>query len=327
MAADKTPKVTVVVTQRERFSGSLESLDSLLANTSEPFALVYVDAGGPKKMSTALRRRVEARGGMFLRIDSFLSPNAARNLGLARVETPYLAFVDNDVRFREGWLEELVACAEDTGAVLVSPITCQGEPLHSEIHCLAGTTCIEIDEKGRRVLRDWAGRQGEPLSSFTGGDEPFEMETVEYHTLLARTAFFEEHGPLDEKLPALHEHADLSLCVREQGGRIFLAPRSVVTYVGPKSFTLRDARFFLLRWSDAWLLQSIERMEEKWQLDRSPEFGALLRGNGWQRRQLVLRGLANRVPAGRCKEAAKSLLFRIDHWVGRAKGLTTDSHR
>ena len=36
-------------------------------------------------------------------VTAFISPNAARNIGLARVKTPYLAFVDNDVRFRKGW--------------------------------------------------------------------------------------------------------------------------------------------------------------------------------------------------------------------------------
>ena len=42
--------ITIVVVPRERFSRSVESLDSIYENTSEPFKLIYVNpADDPSK--------------------------------------------------------------------------------------------------------------------------------------------------------------------------------------------------------------------------------------------------------------------------------------
>ena len=53
-------------------------------------------------------------------------------------ETEYVVFVDNDVLYTEGWLDRLVACADETGAEVVAPLTCQGLPAHTEIHHAGG---------------------------------------------------------------------------------------------------------------------------------------------------------------------------------------------
>lgn len=41
------PEVTIVVSPRERFSYTRESLESIYEHTKAPFKLVYVDGGSP----------------------------------------------------------------------------------------------------------------------------------------------------------------------------------------------------------------------------------------------------------------------------------------
>jgi len=59
--------------------------------------------------------------------------------------------VDNDVIVSPGWLEALVACAGETGATVVSPLICQGTPLHDH----AGQWCVECVYAGRIRVRSF----------------------------------------------------------------------------------------------------------------------------------------------------------------------------
>ena len=78
------PRVTIGVVQRERFSLTRESLESLYASTSVPFDLIYVDAGSPRHVRRYLEAQASARGVQLIQRPHHLSPNRARNLVLAR---------------------------------------------------------------------------------------------------------------------------------------------------------------------------------------------------------------------------------------------------
>src|SRR5262245_18711597 len=115
------PRVTLVVTQRERMSLTERSLESILADRAEPFRLICVDGGAPEAVRSYLERRLAEAGGRLIRRDHWLWPNAARNLALPHVETEYVAFIDNDVVPEPAWLARLVGAADDTGAAIVGP--------------------------------------------------------------------------------------------------------------------------------------------------------------------------------------------------------------
>jgi mycofactocin system glycosyltransferase len=74
-----------------------------------PGALL-VDDGSPEPVAGAAAR-LERNSG----------PGPARNAGLALVTTPLVAFVDNDVTLRDGWLEPLLAHFDDPAVALVAP--------------------------------------------------------------------------------------------------------------------------------------------------------------------------------------------------------------
>ena len=91
------PRVTIVITQRETFSRSVESLRSVLNETSIPFELVYVDGASPPLIRDELRGMAEKYGFTLVREERILSPNEAKGMAIPFIQTEFSVFIDNDV--------------------------------------------------------------------------------------------------------------------------------------------------------------------------------------------------------------------------------------
>lgn len=258
------PLATIVVVPRERFGAARRSLENIYENTREPFDLVYVDGKSPGRVRRYLEERASERGFRRLRFERYLTPNEARNLGLGHVRTKYVVFVDNDVLVTPGWLEALVECAEETGAEAVGPLYLEGDLDARRIHAAGGE--IRIDERdGERVLFAEMGHCQETLGEVgEGGLERELTGLVEFHCVLVRRDWFDEHGPLDEGLETTREHVDLSMAIAATGGEIYIEPRSRVTYVLPFPLDWSDFPFYFFRWDAKKVQASIDRFEEKW---------------------------------------------------------------
>jgi GT2 family glycosyltransferase len=323
------PLVTIVVSPRERFSYARTSLESILEHTEAPYRLVYVDGGSPRGVRRYLEERARERGFELIRTEHHLSPNRARNLGLARVKTPYVAFIDNDVVVSPGWLDALVRCAEETGATVVSPLVCQGEPLHTEIHCAGGVSAIEegeADGKTTRRIIERIFKQGLPMAEERPGLERGPTGLAEFHCMMVRTDFFEGHGPLDEGLLNSKEHVDLCIQVLRAGGAVYLEPESVVTYVTVPPMAPSDVPYYMLRWSDAWESASLDRLVEKYELVDDPYIAGRRRNIGWRRRMALLKPLSRRLArsdSGRLARKIENRLVRLDRRLNR---WMTDRH-
>jgi GT2 family glycosyltransferase len=262
---DREPLVTIVVVPRERFGVTRRALEALYANTSEPFRLVYVDGGSPRRIRRYLAEQARARGFTLVRVDRYLVPNEARNLGLSHVQTPYVVFIDNDAVPSPGWLGKLIECAETTGASIVGPMYFIGEPEREEIHMAAGDAHFE-EWKGRRRFVERHRFAGKRPADVRDHLVRMPCEQVEFHCMLVRREIFDRLGPLDEGLLSLCEHSDLCLLVRKHGGEVYFEPDAVVTYITTGRFGWSDYSFFFRRWSDAWNEGSLERFREKWEL-------------------------------------------------------------
>jgi GT2 family glycosyltransferase len=285
------PRVTIGVVQRERFSLTRESLESLYAATSVPFELMYVDAGSPRHVRRYLEAQASARGIQLIQRPHHVSPNCARNLVLARATTPYLVLVDNDVIFAPGWLDALLDCAEATGADVVTPLICIGRPVHTRIHVAGGQTTI-LEAGGARRLKEVQRFESTPLASVRGQLVREPTELAEFHCVFARRSLFDRIGPLDEALLSTSEHLDFSLTVRHAGGSIFFEPGALVTYQAPPPLAFTDLPYYTLRWSDAWNLASEQHFHRKWNLsfdDHVVRFGVTHRRLGFRRLRRVVR--------------------------------------
>ena len=279
-----TPRATIIVTQRERFGMTEESLESLYANT--PGAeVIYVDGNSPPRVAEILRREAEARGFRLIRTEHFLTPNQARNMGVAEATTEYVVFVDNDVVFSPDWLAPLVACADEEGADVVAPLTCQGLPAHTEIHHAGGDYAPGGDMAG---FFEGNPEQGRAFDEVMHGhadkvadwqDRLTRQQTgmCEFHCALARRDVFDRIGPLDENLLSTKEHIDFCMTVRQAGGTVWFEPASVITYVFPcraRPMSREDWPFFALRWSDAYGQRSLDHFIAKWNLAPKPDYVA-----------------------------------------------------
>ena len=279
---------TIVVVPRERFALTRRSLASIYENTSCRFKLVYVDGGSPAATRRYLEAQAKQRGFVLLRRDYYLTPNEARNLGIEQVETPYTVFVDNDVIVTPGWLEALIACADDTKAWVVGPLYCMGELETPIVHMAGGRAYIDEQQGVRRfyeIQRFW----GEPLSQVRPRLHREPTEVIEFHCALVRTEVVRRLGPFDEQLMSALENPDLCMSVRAAGGDVYLEPAALVTYLPPPPCAWRDLPYFLLRWSEQWNRASLRRFREKWNLpDNDPSLVAQFHAwSGWRRQVLL----------------------------------------
>jgi GT2 family glycosyltransferase len=257
------PAATVVVVPRERFSMALRSLDSIYASTTGPFRLVYVDGGSPPRVRRALESAARARGFRLIRTEHYPSPNEARNLGAAEVDTRYVVFVDNDVLVSPGWLEALVERADESGAEVVGPLYLLGEPDRAIVHMAGGDAAIH-ETQGRRYLRERHRANNQPLARVSTTLVAGPSEVMEFHCMLVARETWRRFAPLDEALLSAMEHMDFCLSVRAAGGRLFFEPRSVVAYVPPDRPAWTDVPYLLLRWSEDWNRSSLDHFCRKW---------------------------------------------------------------
>lgn len=318
------PCVTIVVVPRERFSCTRESLESIYEHTDTPFKLVYVDGNSPTKVKRYLEDQSKTRGFKLIRTDYYLSPNHARNIGLAQVDTKYLVFIDNDAVVAPNWLTKLVECAEATGAAVVGPLMCQDRPVHEIVHVAGGDARIWVDKTGKRRLREKIYLQNKRVSDVREQLKRSPTEMVEFHCMLIRTAIFEKTGALDEALLSTREHLDFCMLVAQAGGTVYLEPDSLVTYVPGPPLEWSDLHFYMLRWSDEWELSSLKHLSEKWNVTEDGNFQARYKRMGWRRYLTIFEPFSKQVTFGIGSRLLARILGKLDHLI--VNPYLTDRH-
>ncbi len=305
-----TPQVTIIVVPRERFQFTQKSLESLYDNTHYPFQLIYIDNNSPEHIRQYLEQQAKEKGFDYVRSPHYLSPTQARNAGLRRVTTPYVAFVDNDILFAPGWLSALMTCSQETGASVVGSLVCQYEPIHTIVHCVGGDymepaeyTKFARGEKGPAGTLVNAGKwtidektyfQNRPIAEVKDQLQRQTVGFIEFHAMLVRTALFNRIGLLDEGFSCTKEYLDFCMTVTRLGEPIYLEPASVVTFLThPPAPTmhLSDLPYFMLRWSDDWERASLQHFQKKWNLADSSYFQKRYKKLGQRRRKELIQPL------------------------------------
>ncbi|MDR2983331.1 MAG: mycofactocin biosynthesis glycosyltransferase MftF [Nocardiopsaceae bacterium] len=107
-------ELTVIVPARDRIG----PLNKTLAGLAGLNVIVVDDAS---KDAAAIAELAKTHAAHIIRLDQNVGPAAARNAGLARVRTPFVAFVDSDVRVTTGTLLSLTSHFADPRVALVAP--------------------------------------------------------------------------------------------------------------------------------------------------------------------------------------------------------------
>ncbi|MEM1309536.1 MAG: glycosyltransferase [Cyanobacteria bacterium P01_H01_bin.153] len=315
------PKVTLIISPRERFSHTQAALESLYTQSNYPFELIYVDGGSPRSVRNYLQQKSEEWGFELIRTESYLSPNQARNLGLADATTEYVVFVDNDVEVAPGWLEPLVACADETQAAVVCPLTCIGKPLGEKIHLAGGEARIVLQVSGNQKQRRVYEKHyfvNRSVADVQDKLQRRQCEFAEFHCMLVRRSLFDAIGPLDENLLSTREHIDFCLTVAQVGGTVYCEPAAVVTYVPEVLYRWSDLAFFMLRWSNEWEIRSLKYFRKKWDLPKKDRyFKKRYRRLGYRRHQAFLKPWVQRLLLGHAPPAVMSALVAVERQLNR----------
>jgi GT2 family glycosyltransferase len=285
-------KITIIVVPREKFSSTQASLESIYQNTNHPFHLIYIDAGSPPHIQKYLETQATINQFQLIRINHYLSPNQARNIGLQHNQSQYVIFLDNDVIVSPNWLTPLIDCAETTQATIVTPLICQGKTLHQEIHCAGGETGIH---NGKII--DRIHKQGKKITDINPKLQRQKTGLAEFHCMLVDTKIFQKLGSLDEKLLNTKEYLDFCLLVTQTGNSIYLEPNSIVTYITELPLNnLSDIHYYIFRWNDKWEYSSLKHLQKKWNLTQDNYFQQRYKNLGWRKNIAIIYPLTKNLP-------------------------------
>jgi glycosyltransferase involved in cell wall biosynthesis len=276
MAFDSQPRVTIVMTARERYGLTVDAIDGILRHTPGPYRLIYVDAQAPEWLREALAP-YQARGDLeVLRSDDGLWPHVARRNVLPGVASEYVVFIDNDVLVAPGWLEAMVRCADETGAGIVGPLYLWGGGAAPVRVHMAGGQLTRHEAEGGRVLGEAHLLVNADPAEVAPDLKRQPCDFVEFHCMLVRTALLDGGALLDPDIHCVHEHIDLSLALEARGARTWFEPAAVVNYQAFAPFALSDLPLYRVRWSVAAAEHSIAAFSAKWGvLDDERSFGAV----------------------------------------------------
>jgi glycosyltransferase involved in cell wall biosynthesis len=259
----KVANTTVIVSPRERYSPIIESLQSLFSTISSDVPVIVVGRY-PISLREKLRELSRIRPFHHEAREWQLIPNEARNIGTDLVETPYIAYCDNDMLYERGWLQALEAHADRTGVEVVAPVTCIGLPRARIIHHAGGVISVTVDDKGIH-LKETMNLKDRSINFLEGANLPRITDTGEFHTIFVRTDFMRKIGVLDERL-ITREHIDFALRVMQAGGRIGFEQRALVTQNAWSKLEPGDLSYHVFRWSHEYAVRSLDAFERTWGL-------------------------------------------------------------
>jgi GT2 family glycosyltransferase len=298
-----TPSMTnlsIIIVPREGYCHAEKCLRHILSHTTPGYELIYVAAGAPRDCRNRLRRICQDSGFTFIERFGVVPPNQCRSLGVERASRDYLVFVDNDVFVSDGWLDRMLSCQKQHNAAVTVPMTCQGFPLHQEIHYCGGLVDLGEFASAKKKGEYWHF-QGVSLAHPDVPKQAFVTELAEFHCVLVSRVWYEKVGGLNPDLVATAEHIDFSLTIIQHGGLIYCEPTSVVTYAYPELATFYDCFFYCMRWSDYRVSASLKNFYSRWNIPIGEGFKQRMKKRSW-RRHTILFG---------------TLLRKLPRWVGR----------
>lgn len=274
---ESRPQVTVVITCRERHQLTEMMIDELVRNTRIPIRLLYVGTGDPDWLRSKIADRSNEWSLEVIRFDESLWPTQARRRVVDLIDTKYAVFMDNDVLVRPGWLEQLYACAEQTGAGIVGPLYLWGADAQSDtVHMAGGELFWERSDSNDNdvSLRSEHRCIGTKIGQVTLHRD--ECDFVEFHCMMMRREVYRAPSIFDENIVCVHEHIHASLVARELGFKTILEPAAQVNYLAFFPYSLADLSLFRWRWSLEAGESSIRGFADRWGIiDDERSFGGV----------------------------------------------------
>jgi len=176
------PPASIVIPTRNRPDYLAVALASIAPQAAAAGAeVVVVDDGGA---SAEVRALAERHGARYEPHPAPLGLNVARNTGVARSRGELVAFVDDDVEVRPGWLQALLDAARE----------------HPETQVFTGPIRARL-EGGEGWTRRSCGREAPPITALDlGASDTTRVRYAWGANMAVRRAALEEVGPFDVRL-------------------------------------------------------------------------------------------------------------------------------
>jgi GT2 family glycosyltransferase len=272
----RSPRATIIMTTRERHALTEVAIESIVANTKCPYRFIYADVQSPDWLRDRLEKRSKEWNLEVIRLDEDLWPNQVRRRLAGLIDTEYVVYIDNDVLVEMGWLEALMACADETGAGVVGPLYLWGDGKRSPKIHMAGGKLTELRTAQGTVLEEAHQLVNEDPVEAAHKLIRQPCDFAEYHCMLIRAELVHDGELFDQDILCVHEHIDTSLTARQRGYATFVEPNARVTYLAFADHMLDDIPFLRKRWARETGEASISAFAKKWHIaNDNRSFGRL----------------------------------------------------
>ena len=253
-------RCTIIVDTRDRFSPMAKCLKTLMEHTPRSHDLLVVAGGVPEHLRVAWVREFGEHIRFIFR-PHFVNQAQARNIGLREARTRLAVVMDDDVYVRPGWLEALVRCQQETGAVMVIPNMLETE---RKIHTAGNDIYITYEHGkayGHKHLRYHGMILGErcELKRQPTDYGELHLQLVAVEPTLRLNAY-------DERILEVGE-VDQGLTYAKAGLTMMFEPASVIYYALRSPILADDIKPFAWRWDMRNILQGYRYFEQKWGID------------------------------------------------------------
>lgn len=258
------PRVTIVVSFRERWRFTALTVASILEHTSGDVAVWLLDPGMPDAVRDELKPHLEAGNLELVAVAPGLQPNQWRAQIAPRLTSPFVVFIDNDVVVTPGWLERMIECAEETGAGIVCPLYLWGKQKQSDvIHMAGGKLDLEPAEDGLRMAESHR-HVNRKVADVADELRREPCGFGEYHCLMMRREIYSADNMFDPQIVTVHEHIHASMLAREMGFETWFEPRSEVNYLALAEWRVGELGGFRSRWNLAEAESSLAHFARRW---------------------------------------------------------------
>ena len=265
-----------MITARERYAFTRESVSSILAGLGKGVEIVFVAGKAPAATLSFLKKISKTRPKFTLiKVDRFLRSNEARNIGLKKINPKNdVVFIENDVVPRKGWLEKMIRCAKETKADIVAPLVLEGDPQKTDLQIhIAGADFKEVESKNggtELAMEHFLNHERSDLRKLRRRT----VDTVEFHCMLVRRKLLDRVG-LDGSFDSLGAHVDLCFDAKKNKSKAVVEQEAHVVFLNPALVPIRDKadfEFFVAKWSERACRRLVENSGNKWRMDPRGNF-------------------------------------------------------
>ena len=243
------PIVSIIIPVYNNFRYTFKCIKSIVKeNMNIPYEIIIAD-----DMSNDLTKYIN-----YFFVNVYINKNEKKhgfvmncNMAANLAKGKYIAFLNNDVQVKKGWLSNLVKLIESSEKIGM---------VGSKLIYPNGT----LQEAGGIIWRDGSGyNYGKGKDSeMAEYNYVKEVDYISGASILIRKCIWDEIGGFDERFsPAYYEDTDLGFEVRKHGYKVMYQPMSVVIHLegisngkdlhsGLKKFQIKNQKKFIEKWKE-----------------------------------------------------------------------------